>query len=166
MIDKRFSLTKSPLRPDLFDLTFDVVLPDRCLYSQDEILKVCTQQYPELRFSCTGCYQAKFLDGQYATAVKHIVGSYLVKLHFSMQLQLDTIIEKCCAFRPHVPPIKFNVDPEALINLTPEDFQTEIENMYALQHKMSLRIRDVSWEYAGFDGEPVYLLTPIDYDYI
>ena len=169
MIDHRFSLTQDTQHKHLIRVEFDVVMPEEqyCYHHDDLVLAVCRKEFPELVFSYTGCYQARFADGQYATAVMQIVGKYLVKLHFSITLALDTIMKECLSFKQHVPPLEYVVDPIDLINMPPDDFYEGVENLYSVKHKISLRIKAVSWQFLHMDGDnPVYKITPTDYDFI
>lgn len=161
MIDNRFTLIPDP-RPNLFHLQFTVVVPkDGSYYSGIELGK---EQYPELEFSYTDVHQAKFPDGQYATAFVQQPNDDIL---FSLPLELDTIMSAVCGFKKAVPSIRLNIDPALLIDMTPDDFHEEVENMYALVHKISLRIRAVSWQWFGVcDDNPTYTVQAIDYDFI
>ena len=169
MIDDRFTLTQHAEHKHLIRVEFDVVMPEEqyCYHHDDLVLAVCRREFPELVFSYTGCYQARFADGQYATAVMKIVGKYLVKLHFSITLALDTIMEKCLSFKKAVPPLNVNIQVEELLDLTSDDFYKRVENLYASEYSLSLQIRAISWQFNRVSGStPVYLITPTDYDYI
>lgn len=160
MIDNRFTLIPDP-RPNLFHLQFTVVVPkDGSYYSGIELGK---EQYPELEFSYTDVHQAKFPDGQYATAFVQQPNDDIL---FSLPLELDTIMSAVCGFKKAVPSIQYTVNPAELVDLTSDDFHETVENMYSIIG-LSLRVRDVSWRFDHISGStPVYLITPTDYDYI
>lgn len=160
MIDNRFQLVPSE-HLHLFHLQFTVVVPrDGSCYSAIELGK---EQYPELEFSYTGVHQAKFPDGQYATAFARSPHDDIL---FSLPLELDTIMAGVCSFKKAVPPIYFTIHPEEISTITPEEFLEIVGNMYGSMG-LSLRVHAVSWKFDRVDfGEAVYLITPTDYDYI
>lgn len=172
MIDPRFQLVTTEHK-HLYHLRFSVVLPP-VTYSTIQIVSIIAEaekQYPELVFDYQGIYSARFPDGQYARCIKERKNPQhtecIEELVFSLPLQLDTIMAGVCSFKKAVPPLEFSVDPASLVDLTPDEFYEEVGNMYALRYSLSLRVRAVDWSYfALVDGEPVYLLTPTDYDYI
>ena len=174
MIDHRFSLTQHAEHKHLYRLHFSVVIPPERYYVHQypSILDICKRQYPELVFDYQGDYSARFPDKQYARCTQcRVKDNYVEELVFSLPLGLDDIMAATCSFKKAVPPppLEFSVDPASLVDLTPDDFHEEVENMYALRHNLSLRIRAVDWAYFSLDfvsGEPVYLITPTDYDYI
>lgn len=66
-----------------------------------------------------------------------------------------------------VPSMEYVVDPIDLIDMPPDDFYEGVENLYSVRHKISLRIKAVSWQFLEMDGDnPVYRITPTDYDFI
>lgn len=170
MIDKRFSLVPHTEHAHLFYLRFSVVLPPERYYTTQVglINAECKKQYPELIFNYQGDYSARFPDGQYARCIQcRVKESYVEELVFSLPLQLDTIMSAVCKFKKAVPSIKLKVDPALLIDMTPDDFYEKMEDMYALVHNISLRIRAVTWQlFTCSIDQPIYFVTPTDYDYI
>lgn len=170
MIDKRFSLTQHTEHKHMYHLWFSVVLPPNRYYvSQvDFIIAECKKQYPELIFDCQHDYTAKFPDGQYATCIQcRVANAAVEELVFSLPLQLDTIMSAVCKFKKAVPAMEYIVEPDELLDFTPDDFYQGLENLYSVRHKLSLRIRAVTWKFLKLDSNiPVYLVQPTDYDYI
>lgn len=171
MIDKRFSLVPHSEYQHLYYLRFSVNLPPNyATRSQtDLIIAEAQKQYPELVFSFAGGFSAKFPDGQYArqSLILTTANWYVTLLNFSLPLQLDTIMSAVCGFKKAVPPIEYMVEPYEFLDFTPDDFYEQLENLYDVRHKLSLRIRAVTWKFIKLDSNiPVYSVQPTDYDYI
>lgn len=178
MIDKRFQLVSTEHK-HLHNLHFRVDMPLDKNYKRsdtDAIIAVCKQQYPELVFDSVGSfdnYQTRFPDGQYARGVvettrsAHTDFSYVKSILFLLPLELDTIMAGVCSFKKAVPPMEYVAEPFELVDLTPEDFYEQLENLYNARHKLNLRIRAVTWKFLAVDSDiPVYMVQPTEYDYI
>lgn len=170
MIDHRFSLRQHTENKHLYHLLFRVDMPLDRNYKKHEthaIITVCKQQYPELLFSDTGLYTAKFPDGQYASGTiertfsAHTDLAYVKSILFSLPLNLDTVMEKCLSFKQYVPPLIYTAHPDFLLNVIQEDLLEIFENLYKEQD-IHITIREVSWEPTGKPFE--YFVKPTDYD--
>ena len=169
MIDNRFTLTQHEEYKHLYHLRFSVILPPERYYATETglVLAVCKQQYPELDFKYQGHYFVVFPDNQNAYCEKQKADiTFLEELVFCLPLNLDSIMAGVCSFKKAVPHIQFTVYPAELVDLTPDDFHEIVENMYS-GIGLSLRVRAVSWRFERVDsGDPVFIITPTDYDFI